>query len=500
MIQGTASHVGKSILATAFCRIFKQDGYRVAPFKAQNMALNAYVTGDGGEIGRAQGVQAEASGVAATVDMNPVLLKPKRDTVAQVIVHGRPVGDFSARDYREDYLEKAWKVVTESFARLAAEYEIIVIEGAGSPAEVNLRDRDIANMRAAALADAPVILVADIDRGGVFAQLVGTIQLLPPDEAARVSGFVINKFRGDSSILEPGLRFLEENTGRPVLGVLPYLPDLGVAAEDSVSLNDGVVRPSTHVRECWALDIAVVRLPRIANFDDFDPLLLEPDVSLRFVTHPALLGIPDLVILPGTKNTVADLHWLYATGWADVISQRAGCGTPVLGVCGGYQMLGKEIRDPEGSEDKAGTFSGLGLLDVATVFLPEKVTARVRGAVTGAGMLAELKGEEVNGYEIHAGKTVPGAEAEPAFVLKRSHGETTEGSIQGAVWGTYLHGLFEADGFRRGFLNLLRKRRGLAPEDFGISFIRCKEASFDRVAATVREHLRLDEVYSWLNL
>jgi adenosylcobyric acid synthase len=500
MIQGTASHVGKSILVTALCRIFKQDGYRVAPFKAQNMALNAYVTSDGGEIGRAQGIQSEASGVAATVDMNPVLLKPKRDTVAQVIVHGRRVGDFSARDYRENYLEKAWKAVTESFARLAAEYEIIVIEGAGSPAEVNLRERDIANMRAAALADAPVILVADIDRGGVFAQLVGTTQLLPPDEAARIRGFVINKFRGDSSILEPGLRFLEENTGRPVLGVLPYLPDLGVAAEDSVSLNDGVVRPSTHVRECWALDIAVVRLPRIANFDDFDPLLLEPDVSLRFVTHPALLGIPDLVILPGTKNTVADLHWLYATGWADVICRRVGCGTPVLGVCGGYQMLGKEIRDPEGCEDEAGAFSGLGLLDAATVFLPEKVTARSHGVVTGAGMLAELKDEKVNGYEIHAGETVLGSKAEPVFVLKQSHGETAEGSIRGAVFGTYLHGLFEADGFRRGFLNLLRKRRGLAPEDFGVSFIRCKETSFDRVAATVREHLRLDEVYSWLNL
>lgn len=494
MVQGTASNVGKSVLVTALCRIFREDGWRVAPFKAQNMSLNAYVTVDGGEIGRAQGVQAEAAGVEATVDMNPVLLKPKRDTVAQAIIHGRPVGDFSARDYREEYLEVAWRAVQESLSRLTAEYDLIIIEGAGSPAEVNLRERDIANMRVAVLAGAPVILVADIDRGGVFAQLVGTLELLPPEEAAHVCGMVINKFRGDLSILEPGLRFLEEETGRPVLGVLPYVPDLGLAAEDSVSLGAGTVRPEA------VLDIAVVRLPRIANFDDFDPLLLEPDVSLRFVHHPSLLGTPDLLILPGTKNSVADLQWLFKSGWAEVIRRRADGRMPVLGICGGYQMLGKEIRDPEGLEDAAGPFRGLRLLDATTVFRPEKVTVRRRGVVVGAGMLAGLAGERVDGYEIHAGETFLGTGAAPVFSLEQNSGELSEGASQGMVWGTYLHGLFETDGFRRGLLNLLRGRRGLPPADFGVSYAWYKEASFDRLAAMVRKHLRMEEVYRWLHL
>ena len=494
MVQGTASNVGKSILVTALCRILRQEGLRVAPFKAQNMSLNAYVTLDGGEIGRAQGVQAEAAGASATVDMNPVLLKPKGESVAQVVIHGRPVGDFSAQGYRKEYLEVAWAAVEESFARLRNRYDVIVIEGAGSPAEVNLRERDIANMRVAVLAGAPVILIADIDRGGVFAQLVGTLQLLPPEEAVRVRAFVINKFRGDLSILEPGLRFLEEETGRPVLGVLPYLPGLGVAAEDSVSLQAGIVRPEAQ------LEIAVVRLPRIANFDDFDPLLLEPDVSLRFVHRPSLLGTPDLLVLPGTKNTVADLRWLFESGWAEVIRRRAAGGMPVLGVCGGYQMLGKEISDPEGLEDEAGTFPGLRLLDTVTVFRPGKVTVRRRGVVAGTGMLGGLTGVRVDGYEIHAGETFLGTGAAAVFFLERNGGEVTEGASQGAVWGTYLHGLFESDGFRRGFLNLLRQQRGLPPADFGISYARHKEASFDRLAAAVREHLRLGEIYRWLNL
>ncbi|MEW6446501.1 MAG: cobyric acid synthase [Bacillota bacterium] len=494
MVQGTASDVGKSVLVTAFCRIFSQDGYRVAPFKAQNMSLNAYVTVDGGEIGRAQGVQAEAAGVEATVDMNPVLLKPKRDTVAQVVVHGRPVGDLPARDYRERYLEKAWEAVVKSFRRLASEYEIIIIEGAGSPAEVNLKDKDIANMRVAALADAPVVLAADIDRGGVFAQLIGTVKLLHPVEAARIRGMVINKFRGDHKILDPGLCFLEKNTGLPVLGVLPYLPDLGVAAEDSVSLTGGFFRPEA------VLDIAVVRLPRIANFDDFDPLRCEPDVSLRFVTAPVFLGTPDLIIIPGTKNTVSDLHWLQATGWAEAITAKATQGTPILGICGGYQMLGAEIRDPGGIEDAPGTVPGLGLLDTATVFREEKTTVRSRGVVAGAGILTELKGEEVKGYEIHTGVTVLGTRTEPVFLLQQGAGPVAEGAIRATVLGTYLHGLFEADSFRRRFLNLLRKRRGLSAEDFGICFSRCREAGFDRLAAAVRKHLRMDEVYRWLGL
>jgi adenosylcobyric acid synthase len=323
---------------------------------------------------------------------------------------------------------------------------------------------------------------------------MGTLQLLPPEEAARVRGLVINRFRGDLAILEPGLRFLEEKTGRPVLGVVPYLQDLGVAPEDSVSLGAGFLRPDA------ALDIAVVRFPRIANFDDFAPLLLEPDVSLRFVHHPFLLGTPDLLILPGTKNTVADLQWLFQSGWAEVICRRAASGMPVLGVCGGYQMLGKEISDPEGLEDEAGTFPGLGLLDAATVFRPEKVTVRRRGVAAGFGMLAGLKGEGVEGYEIHAGETFRGAKAEPVFLLGQDGGEVPEGAVQGTVWGTYLHGLFEADGFRRGVLNLLRQRRGLQSIDSGVCFAFQKEASFDRLASVVRKHLRMEEIYRWLNL
>lgn len=494
MIQGTASHVGKSVLVTAFCRLFREDGWRVAPFKAQNMSLNAYVTVDGGEIGRAQGVQAEAAGVEATVDMNPVLLKPKRDTVAQVIIHGRPAGDFSARDYREEYLEVAWRAVKESLTRLTAEYDLIVIEGAGSPAEVNLRERDIANMRVAALSGAPVILAADIDRGGVFAQLVGTLKLLSPEEAACVRGLVINRFRGDLSILEPGLRFLEEETGRPVLGVLPFLPDLGVAAEDSVSLGAGIVRPEAE------LEIVVVRLPRIANFDDFDPLLLEPDVSLRFLAHPSLLGMPDVLVLPGTKNTVADLQWVFESGWAEAIRGRAAAGMPVLGICGGYQMLGKDVSDPQGLQDRVGSFTGLGLLDVRTVFKPGKVTVRRRGVVAGSGALVELAGQRVYGYEIHAGETACGTGVAPVFLLEENGRMLAEGSSQGLVWGTYLHGLFDSDGFRRGFLNLLRMRRGLPPVDFGLSWTRYKEDGFARLAATVRKYLRMEEVYRWLNL
>jgi len=494
MVQGTTSNAGKSVLVTALCRVFRQDGYRVAPFKAQNMSLNAYVTADGGEIGRAQGVQAEAAGTVATVDMNPVLLKPKADSVAQVIILGRPVGDFTAQDYREDCLGRAWQAVRESYARLSKDYDVVVIEGAGSPAEVNLREKDIANMRVAALAEAPVLLVADIDRGGVFAQVVGTLALLLPEEAARVRGVVINKFRGDLGILAPGLRFLEERTGRPVLGVLPFLADLGVAAEDSVSLNAGFVRPDA------ALDIVVVRLPRIANFDDFDPLLAEPDVSLRFVSHPRYLGQPDLLVLPGTKNTVADLRWLNTTGWAAVIREWAAAGMPLLGVCGGYQMLGREIQDPNGLEDEAGIYAGLGLLDVVTVFRPEKVTVRQAGFVLEAGILAPLAGERVFGYEIHAGETFRGADAAPIFTLVAPGGSTTEGAVAGTIWGTYLHGLFEADGFRRGFLNLLRRRRGLPPVDYGVSFARLKERSFDRLAAVIREHLNLREIYRWLGL
>ncbi|MBC7105189.1 MAG: cobyric acid synthase, partial [Firmicutes bacterium] len=403
MVQGTTSHAGKSVLTTALCRIFRQDGYRVAPFKAQNMSLNAYVTADGGEIGRAQGVQAEAAGVEATVDMNPILLKPKGDTVSQVILRGRPWADVRAADYRDDYLVPLWEAVRESFARLAADHDLIVIEGAGSPAEVNLKGRDLANMRVAALAGAPVILVADIDRGGVFASLVGTLELLEPEERRRVRGLVVNKFRGDEGLLKPGLDFLAARTGCPVLGVLPYLAELGVEPEDSVSLTEGRAGTGTE------LDLAVVRLPLIANFTDFEPFRGEPDVAVRYVAHPAGLGRPDALFLPGTKNTTRDLLFLYESGWAGAIRDFAARGGPVVGICGGYQMLGREVHDPVGSEEGLPFVAGLGLLDAVTVFRPGKVTGRTRATVAAeAGALAEVRGETVRAYEIHAGETAVG--------------------------------------------------------------------------------------------
>lgn len=494
MVQGTTSHAGKSILCTALCRIFRQDGFRVAPFKAQNMSLNAYVTADGGEIGRAQGVQAEAAGVEATVDMNPILLKPKGDTVSQVVLRGRPWADVRAADYRDRRLVLLWEAVRESFARLAADHDLIVIEGAGSPAEVNLRDRDLANMKVAALTGAPVILVADIDRGGVFASLVGTLELLAPEERRLVKGLVINKFRGDEGLLTPGLDFLSARTGCPVVGVLPYLADPGVEPEDSVSLAEWRANPHAE------LDLAVVRLPYISNFTDFEPFRGEPDVAVRYVVHPAGLGRPDALFLPGTKNTTRDLLYLYESGWADAIRAYAAAGGEVVGICGGYQMLGRELHDPVGSEEGIPHMPGLGLLDTITVFRPGKVTRRtVARVVAEAGLLAEVRGEPVRGYEIHAGETAAGPDASPVFACSDG---TPEGALnpEGTVWGTYLHGLFEADGFRRGWLNALRRRRGLAPLPARFSFATAKEEAFDRLAAVVRRRLRLDLVYGWLGL
>ncbi|MGQ9497154.1 MAG: cobyric acid synthase [Desulfotomaculales bacterium] len=495
MVQGTASHVGKSVLCTALCRIFRQDGLRVAPFKAQNMSLNAYVTADGGEIGRAQGVQAEAARVEATVDMNPILLKPKGNSLSQVVVRGRAWGDVHAGVYYSaDYIEYLWETVRASLARLLDEFEVVVIEGAGSPAEVNLQSRDLANMRVAALVDAPVILVADIERGGVFASVVGTFELLPESERRLLRGIVLNKFRGDVRILTPGIEFLERRTGRPVLGVLPYVADLGVEAEDGVSLSHW--RPKAGP----LLDLAVARLPHIANFTDFDPLSLEPDVALRYVRHPAALGWPDILFLPGTKNTTCDLVYLYESGWADAVKAFVAGGGLVVGICGGYQMLGRELRDPLATESDVRCVPGLGLLDVTTVFRPDKTTRRAVGSVLSCpGPLGEAEGEKVTGYEIHAGETHRDPGTQPVFAL---HDNAGDGAINttGTVWGTYLHGLFEADGFRRRWLNALRRRRGLAPLPVTVSLAAARETAFDRLAAVVRRHLKMDSIYGWLGL
>ena len=404
MVQGTASHVGKSVLATALCRIFRQDGYRVAPFKAQNMSNNSFVTPSGGELGRAQAVQAEACGIEPTVEMNPILLKPEADHSSQVVLLGKPTARASAR-YFATAKPMLWETVASSLDTLRSQYDVVVIEGAGSPAEINLKQNEIVNMRVALHAGAPVLLAGDIDRGGVFASLLGTMEILDPRERDAVGAFIINKFRGDVSLLEPGLVWLEERTGKPVLGVVPYYRDIEIAEEDSVSLEH---RQQLKSQTGYALDIAVMGLPHISNFDDFDPLKREPGVRLRYVESRDSLGEPDLVILPGTKTTMADLWWLRERGFAAEIQRQADAGTPVIGICGGYQMMGRRILDPDGVESPEPESEGLNLLPVDTVFAPVKETHRVRGVVsTGAGLLEMAGSAAIEGYEIHMGLQPP---------------------------------------------------------------------------------------------
>ncbi|MFN8533012.1 MAG: cobyric acid synthase [Dehalococcoidia bacterium] len=487
MVQGTASSVGKSALVTALCRIFKQDGLRVAPFKSQNMALNSAVTIDGGEIGRAQAEQAAAAGVEPTVDMNPILLKPEPGMRSQVVVRGAPWRTLSARDYHQ-HKSELLAVVAESLARLRSSYDLIVIEGAGSPAEINLKADEIVNMRIANLAEAPVLLVGDIDRGGVLASLVGTLELLEPDERDRIAGFVINKFRGDRTLLQGGLDFLEERTGKPVLGVVPFLPEIGLAEEDSVALAER--RPS---KSSGRVEIAVVRLPHIANYDDFDPLAIETD--LRFVERPEELGDAELVILPGTKSTTADLDWLRDTGLAGAIVARVAAGGPVLGICGGYQMLGRAILDPDQVESSHRAVDGLGLLDVTTEFAADKQTVRAAGqALSGAGVFRGVSGRLFRGYEIHHGRTRRGGDAPWLAITERAgdRSASTDGAIRpdGLAAGCYIHGLFETDDFRAGLLGSLAARRGRAVRSASFS----RDAAYDRLAAHVRAHLDLTAI------
>ncbi len=490
MVQGTTSGAGKSILVSALCRIFKQDGYKVAPFKAQNMALNSFVTGRGEEMGRSQVVQAAAAGLEPDIDMNPVLLKPEAGARCQVVVMGRPAMTLSAGEYSLRTAELL-PVVAEALERLRAANDIVVMEGAGSPAEINIRQNEIANMRIAGLADAPVLLVGDIDRGGVFASLVGTLALLSDDEKSRIKGFVINKFRGEMGLLKPGLDYLEENTGKPVLGVIPYCADIRIPEEDSVYLGKEAEAGSGGQR----LDIAVIRLPRLSNATDFEPLMQERDVRVRYVAAAAELGEPDAIILPGTKSTIADLDYLKQSGLAGMIAARAKQGTPTVGVCGGFQMMGREIKDPGRVEAEKGSAAGLGLLDTVTTFQPVKTTRQVRAKVlAGEGLLEGMEGEEVTGYEIHMGQTAGGGS--PLF---RVSGNGEEEYIDGVaapggfILGSYLHGLFDNTGFRHAFLAGLRKRRGLEAST-GRRNVDL-EVEFDRLAEIVRQNLDLTRVY-----
>ena len=492
MVQGTASSVGKSLLVAALCRLFRQDGYDVAPFKSQNMALNSAVTPDGLEIGRAQAVQAEAAGLAASVDMNPILLKPEGPQRSQVVVLGRPQATLSAREY-QDYKPELQSVVAGSLERLRRRHQLVIIEGAGSPAEINLKARDLVNMHVARLADAPVLLVGDIDRGGVFAALVGTLELLEPDERARVAALVINNFRGDLGLLEPGLDFIRQRTGKPVLGVVPHVPRLRIADEDSVSLETRRARRRPSRAE---LDIVVVRFPQMSNYDDVLELEHECGVTVRFAQEPAELRGADLLILPGSKSTLSDLGWLRRSGLSAQIARQAHSGGLVLGICGGCQMLGAWIEDPERVESCEPLVPGLGLLDSSTRFGTDKRTTQVEARCDLPCFLAEdaPAGAPLRGYEIHMGRSLPGPTTRSPFRLLTRNGQPAQAqdgaiSAAGNVIGTMLHGLFANESLRRALLRNLRQRRGLS-EPSGAE-LPSREAEYDRLAAAVRQALDL---------
>ncbi|MFC1951205.1 cobyric acid synthase [Chloroflexota bacterium] len=493
MVQGTASSAGKSIIATALCRILKQDGYTVCPFKAQNMALNSFVTIEGGEIGRSQAVQAEAAGIAPSVHMNPVLLKPEADARSQVIVLGKVAYTITASNYYKKTGELL-KTIETSLNHLRTMYDIIVIEGAGSPAEINLKRDEIVNMRIAKLAAAPVLLVADIDRGGVFASLVGTMELLDESERKYVKGFIINKFRGDVSLLKDGLDFLESKTGVPVLGVIPYFRDIAIAQEDSVYLDE-----RAESKAGADLDIAIIRLPHISNYDDFDPLEWD-GCNVRYVSGTNDLGRPDMVILPGTKSTMSDLVHLNDSGLAADIVQLARAGTSVIGICGGYQMLGRRILDPNLIEADKELIEGLGLLDVETTFIEQKSTVQIKAKVAADhGLLAGLKGQQIEGYEIHMGQTVSDDNTGAFHVNWTPSGASgyVDGTVSddGMVLGTYIHGIFNSALFRLGLLNTLRRKRGL-PERLQQRM--SKDEQYDKLAKLVHDNLDMKKVYQLL--
>ncbi len=499
MIQGTMSNAGKSLIVTGLCRIFKQDGYKVAPFKAQNMALNSYITEEGLEMGRAQVVQAQACGIKPSVDMNPILLKPTTDMGSQVIINGEVIGDMRAMDYykhKKEYIP----AVRTAYERLDREYDIIVIEGAGSPAEINLKQDDIVNMGMAKLADSPVLLVGDIDRGGVFAQLIGTVMLLDEEERDRIKGLIINKFRGDKKILEPGLEMITEKCGKTVLGVVPYT-DADIEDEDSLSerlnTNWTAVGSDGNVRNI--IDVAIIRFPKISNFTDFQSLGLENTIKIRYVSKAGELGAPDLIILPGTKNTINDLKWLRESGLETRILRLASQDTLIFGICGGYQMLGEDITDSLGLEGNTKHIRGLGLLPVCTAFEPEKQRTQTRGSIkTLTGSYAPLSGREVCGYEIHMGRT--------EYIDKSYNGaiklaDNVDGCCAGNVFGTYLHGIFDDEDFRSAFVKMCCDRKNIQyVAGNTMTYAEYKEQQFDLLADVIRANLDMKEVYKIIGI
>ncbi len=490
MVQGTSSNAGKSVVVAALCRIFAKRGYRVAPFKSQNMSLNSYTTNENAEIAMAQVLQAEAAGVEPSYNMNPILLKPKEDFISQVIVHGKPAGDMNFYHYQNNFRKEALKAIESSLAALKKDYDIIVIEGAGSPAEINMLDKDLANMQIARMADADVILVADIDRGGVFASIAGTFSLLPEKDRDRIKGIIINKFRGNLDILMPGISQIEEIVGVPVLGVLPYDESLKLPEEDSASLSEH------NYSKDGPIKIGVLRLPRISNFTDIDPLEYEPDVSIKLIEMGDKIGDIDALIIPGTRNCISDLVALKESGHADDII-RLSKKIPIFGICGGYQILGKEIIDDNFQESKYGTVTGLGLLEVKTRFGDvNKIVTQSTGEILGNGIFEGLKGDYVDGYELHEGLTFLG-NSEPLLKMFHGCGNNSEsgfdGAVNGLISGTYFHGIFHNFHFRRFFTDYLRASKGLDKLGFvNDDFEEMKRFSIDRLAEIISENIDMD--------
>ncbi len=484
MIQGTMSNAGKSLIATGLCRVFMQDGFRVAPFKSQNMALNSFITAEGLEMGRAQAVQAEACGLAPDVSMNPLLLKPTSDVGSQVIVMGKAIGNMKAMDYYRKKKEFV-PVIMDAYRKLEDESDIIVIEGAGSPVEINLKDNDIVNMGLARLTDASVLLVGDIDRGGVFAQLLGTMELLEPSERDRVSGLIINKFRGDRDILTPGLKMIEARCDKPVIGLVPYTD---IKIEDEDSLAEDLKKGITAGVPRRTIDIAVIRLKWISNFTDLDAFGTDPDVSVRYADSPDNLGTPDMVIIPGTKNTIEDAAFLRDSHLAGAIRELAAGGVMIFGICGGYQLMGRSLDDT-GNVEGGGKDHGLSLLPVDTVFCKDKITRQVKGRI---GRLPEpfegLSGLTVSGYEIHMGRSIIDDDGVPLL--------EGDGCVKGSCMGTYLHGIFDDTDFRGRLLDILYKRKGLGGRPISsVSYREHKEERYDALADVIRKSLDMDRIY-----
>lgn len=480
MILGTASDVGKSLIATAVCRAFANEGIRVAPFKSQNMSNNSYVTIDGKEIGRAQGIQAEAAKTKATVWMNPILLKPRSDQQSEVVLFGKAIETFSGRGYRERFYEKGLDAIQSSLDHLGQEFDVIVMEGAGSPVEINLKDKELVNMKVAQMADIPVILVADIDRGGVFASIVGTLELLTEEERTRVKGIVINKFRGDLSLFEDGVKWLEERTGIPVLGVVPHIDDHMIDGEDSLSMPASSGKKGKNL-----LDIVVFKPPYLSNYSDIEPFYYENDVSIRWVSHLNEIGHPDAVILPGTKSTIRDLQFFKKAGFYEWLQTFANEGGYIVGICGGYQMLGRLLVDEYGVDTGVldSKEKGLGLIPATTIFLKEKVTVRAEGTLhPRTGIQQQIKG-----YEIHLGETKLDEGNTYHFLQLKSGNEEGYYSKDGKIIGTYLHHLFHNDGWRNKWLNGLRQAKGL-PLRETVPIKKLKDQKYDELAAHLLAH------------